>query len=177
MQFEPGHFPTPVLRFRAPQASDAAEISLLLKESGAPTHSELHRSLLQSDQFRETCGVVEIAGDIVGWISAYLPPFDPESLYVWQIAVSKKARGLGVAHRMLLDLMNRDICDGVRRLQISIRFDDPDGWEFIQRYADIRGASMAVQANYLRDVSASGLQPTEHLVTVNFAQSQQQKAA
>lgn len=51
--------------------------------------------------FSATAGVAEIAGEIVGCVTGFRPPEDPETLFVWQMCVAEHARRQGVAGLMV----------------------------------------------------------------------------
>lgn len=70
-------------------------------------------------------------GQIVGFVSAYLPPahLSPDTLapsgssyrlFVWQVAVHPDFRGGGLATQMLLSLIQRDACRSVNYLETTI---------------------------------------------------------
>ena len=52
--------------------------------------------------------MAEEGGKIIGFLSGYRPPTASETLFVWQVAVDEKARGKGLAKRMLTELLERD---------------------------------------------------------------------
>jgi L-2,4-diaminobutyric acid acetyltransferase len=55
-----------------------------------------------SRHFKSTSVVAEINGTVVGFVTAYIPPEHSNTLFVWQVAVDKKAQGKGLAKRMLV---------------------------------------------------------------------------
>jgi diaminobutyrate acetyltransferase len=56
----------------------------------------------------------------MGWISAYRPPARPHELFVWQVAVSKEARGQGLGGRMLDSLLARPAARGVTAITTTV---------------------------------------------------------
>lgn len=63
-------------------------------------------------------------GRVVGFVSGYLRPADPETVFVWQVAVDADQRGKGVAGRMLDELFERLEPQGVVRLETTISPDN-----------------------------------------------------
>ncbi len=57
--------------------------------------------LLLTEHFRDTCVVAEAEGKILGYVSGYILPKKENTLFIWQVAVSSEARGLGLAKRMI----------------------------------------------------------------------------
>ena len=94
--------------FRKPLREDGAQIWELIRACKPLDENSMYANLLQADHFRDTCVVAELDGEIVGWISAYLLPSDADTVFVWQVAVSSAARGMGMGTRMLDALMLRD---------------------------------------------------------------------
>ena len=88
----------------------------------------MYCNLIQCDHFRDTCVVAERDGVVLGWVSAYVMPSDPDTLFVWQVAVSAQARGMGLGTKMLADILDRDDCDEVTRLQTTITRDNEASW-------------------------------------------------
>jgi diaminobutyrate acetyltransferase len=96
-------------RLRKPVAADGVAIWELVKACEPLDENSLYCNLIQAEHFRDTCVLAEIGGDVVGWVSGYMIPGRGE-LFVWQVAVSPKARGIGLGRAMLLDLIKRDAC-------------------------------------------------------------------
>lgn len=46
-------------------------------------------------------------GELIGFISGYRIPEQPDTLFIWQVAVSEKARGKALATRMLEHILTR----------------------------------------------------------------------
>ena len=84
---------------RKPRAEDGAAIWKLVRACRPLDENSMYCNLLQCDHFADPCVVAEVHGDVVGWISAYVMPNDPETLFVWQVAVSERMRGAGLGGR------------------------------------------------------------------------------
>ena len=99
---------TDKISFRMPNADDGAAIWNLVRDCKPLDENSMYCNLIQCDHFRDTCVLAERDGEVVGWISAYLLPDDSETLFVWQVAVSPKARGTGLGVRMLEHLLEME---------------------------------------------------------------------
>ena len=115
--------------------------------------------------------LAERGDDVVGWISAYIVPDDPETLFVWQVAVSERARGQGLAQRMLKELLEREACAGVQQLKTTITKDNEASWALFSRFAEREGADLDSEAHFKRDEHFDGRHATEHMVTITFAEA------
>jgi hypothetical protein len=59
---------------RAPRTTDGAAIWSLIRSQPSLGDNLLYRNLLQASHFGGTCALAELNGEIVGWVSAYIPP-------------------------------------------------------------------------------------------------------
>jgi L-2,4-diaminobutyric acid acetyltransferase len=152
--------------FRVPVSEDGSAIWALIKSCGPLDDNSLYCNLLQCDHFADTCVVAEVEGESVGWISGYILPSEPDTLFVWQVAVSEKARGMGVASRMLAALLDRPVCADVCKLKTTITGDNEASWALFTALADRMGADLDRTAHYKRDTHFEGRHDTEYLVTI-----------
>jgi L-2,4-diaminobutyric acid acetyltransferase len=76
--------------------------------------------LLLSHHFHDTCVVAERRRTIVGFVSAYVPPRQQDTIFVWQVAVDATARGEGLAGRLLDELLAREACAEVSFLETTV---------------------------------------------------------
>lgn len=157
------------LTFRKPEREDGAAIWELIGNCDPLDENSMYCNLIQCDHFGDTCILAELDGVPVGWVSAYILPDNEEALFVWQVAVSEKARGLGLATRMLDQLCARDECAAVRCLQTTITLDNDASWALFKRFADDKGARLSSQPHFKRDDHFDGQHSTEHMVTIQFA--------
>lgn len=157
---------TPALR--EPAAEDGAEIWELVQACKPLDENSMYCNLIQCDHFRDTCVVAELDGEIAGWISAYILPYDPETLFVWQVAVAEQARGTGLGSLMLNGLLGRKACAGVKGLQTTITRENKASWALFQKFADRRGASLKSQPHFTQSQHFRDRQSTEFLVTIDL---------
>lgn len=106
------------ISFRKPKIEDGIEIYTLIKQSPPLDLNSSYLYFLQATHFADTCVVAEMNGEIVGFVSAYFRPDSDNSLFIWQIAVSEKARGQGLGKKLIFNLIRnqasrpivRDVC-------------------------------------------------------------------
>jgi len=165
---------TPTLR--EPVAEDGAEIWDLVRACKPLDENSMYCNLIQCDHFRETCVVAERDGAIVGWVSAYVLPYDPETLFVWQVAVAETARGTGLGRLMLGDLLSRAACRGVRRVQTTITADNEASWALFRRFAEARDGDFAFQAHYTQALHFRERHETEYMVTIDLGERMRRAA-
>ena len=154
------------LTLRAPEPEDGSDVWQLVRDCGPLDDNSMYCNLLQCDHFAETCVVAEAEGGIVGWVSAYVLPSEPETLFIWQVAVAEKARGMGVAKKMLSELLDRESCENVTKLKTTITRDNKASWALFNAFADKMDAPLSRDAHFERDNHFDGRHATEYMVTI-----------
>jgi L-2,4-diaminobutyric acid acetyltransferase len=102
-----------VLRFEGPSVEDGVEMHRLAAESKVLDVNSRYAYLLWCRDFAETSVVAKARAEgsddeeIVGFVTGYRRPDQPGALLVWQVAVSEKARGRGLAGKMLDEVFDR----------------------------------------------------------------------
>lgn len=110
----------PSIRYRQPVKKDGSEVWRLVRDSGGLDLNSVYSYLMLCDFFRDTCRVAESEGQIVGFASAFRKPDDPQTLFVWQIAVDPGLRGRGVGRSMLKELIDSDKNADIRFIEATI---------------------------------------------------------
>lgn len=158
-------------KLRQPKPTDGAAIWSLVRECKPLDENSMYCNLVQADHFRDTCVVAELDGDVVGWISGHIIP-NQDALFIWQVAVSPKARGLGLGRKMLTNLLDRDVCDDVTRLNTTITRDNDASWALFRSLARHLGGDLGDDPHYTRDRHFDGQHATEHMVTITLPRQQ-----
>lgn len=166
----------PTLTLRKPGPEDGADIWELVRNCPPLDTNSMYCNLVQCDHFRETCVLAELDGKVAGWISGHILPDDGETLFVWQVAVSETARGMGLGSRMLDHLVNRPACRAVRRLQTTITADNDASWALFRRFARSQGTKAEAQPYYTQTTHFRDRHQTENLVTIRL-QARAKRAA
>jgi L-2,4-diaminobutyric acid acetyltransferase len=165
-------------QLREPQSGDGAAVWQLIRDCAPLDRNSLYCNLLQCDHFASTCVVAELDGDVVGWISGYIVPDQPDTLFVWQVAVSEKARGLGLARKMIDHILDREVCGEVEKINTTITRDNKASWALFRSVAERREAPFERAPHYTREHHFEGRHDTEYLVTIGpFGAAAGKKAA
>jgi L-2,4-diaminobutyric acid acetyltransferase len=131
---------TPATTLRTPRKEDAAPLRRLLAEVGRLERNSCYAYLLLCTHFATTCLVAEQSGQIVGFVLAYRPPSDPESLFVWQVGVAEGARGAGLARHLLRSLLEQPACRDARFMTATVSPDNAASLALFRGFARARGA-------------------------------------
>ena len=156
--------PEPVLRRPTPE--DGAAIWALVRDCRPLDENSMYCNLIQCDHFADTCVVAELAGEVVGWISGHIKPGAGDTLFIWQVAVSPRARGYGLGTRMLAEIMDREVCDDVTRMETTITRDNDASWALFRRFAKSRGGRLTDAPYFTAEDHFANSAKTEHLVTI-----------
>lgn len=161
-----------------PRADDGASVWRLIRACEPLDENSLYCNLLQCDHFGETCVAAErkADGELVGWVSGYLIPDDPETLFVWQVAVDSSAQGKGLGKKLLGELLEREACRDVRNLKTTITADNEASWALFSSFASSRGGKMRREPYFRKEEHFDGAHATEHMVTIRFEESARKAA-
>jgi L-2,4-diaminobutyric acid acetyltransferase len=161
------------VRLRKPRVEDGADVWALISACKPLDQNSMYFNLIQCDHFADTCIIAEREGQIVGWISGHIPPDKPDALFVWQVAVSPAARGLGLAGRMLRSLFDRPALADVTRIETTITRDNKPSRALFRAFARKRGGSLTHAPHFERGAHFDGNHATEYLVTIDFSAATQ----
>lgn len=88
---------------------DGAQVHSLISRCPPLDTNSLYCNLLQCQDFAATSIVAESEqGEIIGFISGYVPPQRTNTLFIWQVALDSNFRGRGLAFEMLERLFSRN---------------------------------------------------------------------
>lgn len=156
----------PALTFRRPARSDAIKVRRLIATCPPLDENSLYCTLLQCTHFAGTCLLAARGDDVVGWVSGYRPPEEPATLFVWQVAVSSEARGLGLGKTLITSLLAADGATNAERLRTTITKDNEASWALFRALATGLKASFTYEEWLRRDHEFAGHHDTEFLVTI-----------
>lgn len=142
----------PDLRLDAPTAADAAAVARLVRACPPLDPNSTYAYLLLATHFAGTCVVARDRGGIVGFLSAYVPPAQPEVLFVWQVAVAAPARGRGLAAAMLDHVLLRPAARRVAWVEATVNPSNAASQLLFARLAARRGTGFATSPLFTADL-------------------------
>lgn len=74
---------------------------------------------LIAHHFSKTSALAFLEGEVCGFVTGYLKPEDPSTLFVWQMGVSPKARKQGLAVRMIKHILSQKLCKNVSHIEAT----------------------------------------------------------
>ena len=160
------------LNLRKPTACDGMAVHGLISRCEPLDVNSSYCNLLQCSHFSDTSILAEHDGEVVGFISGYRIPNAPETLFVWQVAIDSRARGQGLASRLLSELFRR--CQSQRTtefLETSITDANQASWRTFERFAREANASLNTSILFDKDDHFRGCHDTECLVRIGPIES------
>ncbi len=158
---------------RLPTAEDGAHVHHLVAMCPPLDQNSMYCNLLQSSHFDDTCVSATIDGELVGFVSGYIPPQKTDVFFCWQMAVGEKARGQGLAKRMLKHILQRECCKNVRFLETTITESNEASWAVFRSLAKDLSAELTSSVMFDRERHFGGEHATEMLVRLGpFVQPQ-----
>ena len=95
-------------KLEPPRPDDAPRLWEIARDSGVLDVNSPYSYALWCRDFAQTSVVARAdEDDVAGFVTGYVRPDDPHTLFVWQVAVDTAARGRGLAGRMLGHLGGR----------------------------------------------------------------------
>src|SRR5699024_1993489 len=91
--------------FREPTDDDGKEMYRIVKESKVLDVNSSYSYLLWSKYFSKTSIIATCEDEVIGFVSGFLQPESPDTLFVWQVAVDQKFRGHGLATKLIKQLI------------------------------------------------------------------------
>ena len=108
---------------------------------------------LLCDHFAQSsivCRDISDQEQVVGFIGGYRKPAEPETLFVWQIAVDEKYRGHGLSHMMLDRLLQVHNPVSVKSVEATYTPSNKASYNFFSKFAENKKALVKVD-EYLSD--------------------------
>lgn len=157
---------TTAINLRVPTKDDGYRLSQLIDACSPLDPNSIYCSLLHCSHFAETGVAAEKNGELVGFISGYIPLQQPETIFIWQVAVHEKGRGAGLAKRMLKFIAGGEACANVTHMETTITEDNPASWALFRSFARAAGAELTYSPHFESETHFGGQHDTEFLLRI-----------
>ncbi|HHQ69782.1 MAG TPA: diaminobutyrate acetyltransferase [Halothiobacillaceae bacterium] len=155
------------ITYREPRQEDGGRIHQLVERAGTLDLNSAYLYFLLADHFRSTCAVAEDKEQLLGFVTAYIRPDRPDTLFVWQIGVDAAARGQGVASGLLKNLQDRPWFSDLRAIDLTISPDNQASQALFTRWAEKLGCPITRQP-YLSSALLGGDHQPEDLYRIEL---------
>ncbi len=152
--------------FQTPSRNDGWAVARLIEACPPLDRNSVYCNLLQCHHFADTSVAVKQQGELVGFVSGYRIPDKPDTLFIWQVAVSNEARGCGLASQMIEHILERDSCQSVCFIETTITESNQASWALFRRIADNYSGALSSELLFDQDKHFSGHHDSEQLVTI-----------
>lgn len=178
----PQEIPRKKLTIRNPEPTDAMSVHNLIRASVFLDDNSPYLYLLVCSHFAKTSAIAERKGETVGVITAYIPPEQPDTLFVWQVAVDPMMRRQGLARTMLKSMLLGAACKDVRFIDTTVTADNAASRQLFTSFANKLGCPINESLMFDRQKHFLNLHDSEHLLrigpfsTAQLAQEDTKKA-
>ncbi|RUO34353.1 diaminobutyrate acetyltransferase [Aliidiomarina shirensis] len=137
------------IELKIPESEDGLAVNQLVAQNPPLDTNSLYCNLLQTTHFAETAVAAWHDGELVGFVSGYIKPEQPDTYFLWQVVVGEAARGQGLAKRMIQSIFQRSNLAAVRWLETTITPDNEASQRLFKSLA--RDWSAQIDVNVLFD--------------------------
>ena len=109
---------------RQPAPDDGIAVHNLIRKSAFLDDNSLYCYLVLCTHFSDTSVVATLGDDLAGVVTAYIPPQQQDTLFVWQVAVDTAAQGRGLASQMLKHILDRDATRHINFVETTVTADN-----------------------------------------------------
>lgn len=108
------------VQFREPTGDDGKRIWQLVKDTGVLDLNSAYSYMMLGRYFHSTCAVAERDGELVGFVSGFVPRERPDTLFIWQVAVAASERGRGLGKALFMELLKRESQGRIRFVEATV---------------------------------------------------------
>lgn len=109
-----------MIHFRKPTENDGSEMYRIVKQSKVLDVNSPYSYLMWSKYFRKTSIIASCENEVIGFVTGFLQPETPNTLFIWQVAVDEKYRGHGLATKLIEQLLVRLRKENVTYLEATV---------------------------------------------------------
>jgi L-2,4-diaminobutyric acid acetyltransferase len=154
------------IELRVPTLEDGMSVFRLIKRCPPLDTNSSYCNILQTSHFASTSVAAERGGQVVGFISGYILPDRPDTLFIWQVAVDGEARGIGLASKMLINLLARSACKKVSYLETTITQNNVPSWSLFKALGEKLSADLQSSIWLEKEAHFDGEHDSEALVRI-----------
>lgn len=154
------------LLLRRPEITDGAHIHALIAACPPLDINSVYLYLILCHHFKDTC-VVACDGDrLVGFVSGYIPPQQPDVFFVWQVAVHADARGHGLGTAMLHHLLQQPGISAVRYFHSTVSPSNQASRAMFERFARKFGVEIQEKPLFTRSMFGANAEHEDEILLI-----------
>ncbi len=152
--------------YRQPSEYDGASVFGLVKKCPPLDQNSRYCNLLQCAHFGNTSMAAFAGDEMVGFVSGYIVPRRPDTLFIWQVAVLEKMRGKRLAASMIKNILASPSCKGVQFLETTITSENRSSWVMFEKLAASLSAASEASPYFTKESHFDGVHDTEMLMRI-----------
>lgn len=154
------------LSFREPVANDGPVVHALIERCKPLDLNSRYCYIILCQHFSSSCVIAERDGEMVGCVTAYIPPEQRDTLFIWQVAVDANVRGQGLAKRMLRALLSRSHLNSIRFIEATVNPSNEASRSLFRSLAAQGKCEMSESLIYPAEMFGDGDHEQENLLRV-----------
>lgn len=139
-------------RFRHPEVDDGTAIWELVQETGVLDINSAYSYIMLGEYFSDTCLIAENKGRMVGFVSGFIPQKQPDTLFIWQIAVAGTERGRGLARTLLMKILEQPACADLQYLECTVTPSNKPSTRLFRSIARELGTELHIKSGFDGDL-------------------------
>lgn len=108
------------IAFRTPTENDGKEMFRIVKESKVLDVNSSYSYLMWGKFFYKTSIIAQYENEVIGFVTGFLKPESPNTLFVWQVAIDEKCRGNGLATKLIMKLINKLKSQNIQFIEATV---------------------------------------------------------
>jgi len=153
------------ISIKEPSQSDGKYLWAIAKETGVLDLNSTYSYNLIATHFSETSAVTFIDDKPVGFLSAYLIPKSPHTLFIWQVGILPQYQGKGIAIKMIKDVLIRKSCQKVTSIHTTITPSNHSSIKLFQKVSQWLNADLN-SSSYYSTTDFMDTHEEEDLITI-----------
>jgi L-2,4-diaminobutyric acid acetyltransferase len=146
-----------------PEIGDGIAMHEVATAAGGLDVNAPYTYVLWARDFADTTVVARDGGGVVAYCTGFRRPTDPDTLFVWQVAVAPSHRRRGLGHQMLDALVDR--VSEVSAVEATVTADNAASLAMFGAFARRRGAELTVSPLFTSD-DLGGAHEAEDLLRI-----------
>ena len=154
------------IELRHPENTDGYDVNQLVKKCKPLDENSVYCNLLQCHHFGQTSMCAMVNDELQGFVSGYIIPQHPDTLFIWQVAVSEEYRGQGLAIKMIDKILAGEACSEVKYLQTTVTKSNLPSWRLFEKLARLLSTEHNSISFFNDQKHFHGEHESEELITI-----------
>lgn len=141
---------------------DAKAIWRIVTDSGILDVNSGYMYMLLCKEFSSTCVVARESEQVIGFVTGFIKPTAPDTLFLWQVGVHEAGRGKGLGKKLVSGFLRAPGASGISYLETTVSPSNTASCSLFKAIARDLGTDMKVSPYFTADqFPASGHEDEE----------------